>query len=102
MKTVVNDAPQDPAFSVIPATESAIFANARVTPAQLASAARVREHAIGCEARAFCELESLPAIEKAAREDPNLRVREAAQRAARATRGKTSSVLERRARDLVG
>ena len=46
--------------------------------------------------------ESLPAIEKAAREDPNLRVREAAQRAASATRGKASSVLEPRARDLVG
>ena len=48
------------------------------------------------------DAESLPAIEKAAREDPNLRVREAAQRAASATRGKTSSVLEPRARDLVG
>lgn len=48
------------------------------------------------------DAESLPAIEKAAREDPNLRVREAAQRAATATRGKTSSVLEPRARDLVG
>jgi HEAT repeat protein len=46
--------------------------------------------------------ESLPAIEKAAREDPNLRVRAAAQQAARATVGKTSSVLEPRARDLVG
>ena len=48
------------------------------------------------------DLESLPAIETAAREDPNLRVREAAQRAANMTRGKTSSVLEPRARDLVG
>jgi HEAT repeat protein len=48
------------------------------------------------------DAESLPAIEKTAREDPNLRVREAAQRAANATRGKTSSVLEPRARDLVG
>ena len=46
--------------------------------------------------------ESLPAIEKAAREDPNLRVREAAQRAANAIRGKTSSVLEPPARYLVG
>ena len=46
--------------------------------------------------------ESLPVIEKVAREDPNLRVREAAQRAADATRGKASSVLERRALDLVG
>ncbi len=44
---------------------------------------------------------SLSAIEKVAREDPNLRVREAAQRAADATRGRTS-VLERRALDLVG
>jgi HEAT repeat protein len=48
------------------------------------------------------DAESLPAIEKVAREDPNLRVRDAAQRAADATRGKTSSVLERRAPDLVG
>ena len=47
------------------------------------------------------DAESLPAIEKLAREDPNLRVREAAQRAADATRGKTSD-LERAARDLVG
>lgn len=47
------------------------------------------------------DAESLPAIEKVAREDPNLRVREAAQRAADATRGRTS-VLERRALDLVG
>jgi HEAT repeat protein len=47
------------------------------------------------------DAESLSAIEKVAREDPNLRVREAAQRAADATRGRTS-VLERRALDLVG
>lgn len=48
------------------------------------------------------DAESLSAIEKVAREDPNLRVREAAQRAADAIRGKTSSRLERRALDLVG
>jgi HEAT repeat protein len=48
------------------------------------------------------DTESLPAIERLAREDPNLRVRAAAQRAADATRGKASSVLERPARDLVG
>jgi HEAT repeat protein len=48
------------------------------------------------------DTESLPAIEKVAREDPNLRVREAAQRAAEATRPKASSVLERPPRDLVG
>jgi HEAT repeat protein len=48
------------------------------------------------------DAESLPLIERVAREDPNLRVREAAQRAADATRGRTSSVLERRAVDLVG
>ena len=48
------------------------------------------------------DTESLPLIEKVVNEDPNLRVREAARRAAEATRGKTSSVLERRALDLVG
>lgn len=48
------------------------------------------------------DAESLPAIEKLAREDANLRVREAAQRAAEAARGKASSRLERRALDLVG
>jgi len=48
------------------------------------------------------DADSLPAIEKVAREDPNLRVREAARRAAEATRAGTSSVLERRALDLVG
>ena len=37
------------------------------------------------------DMDSLPAIEKAAREDPNLRVRAAAQRAAEATRTKGSS-----------
>ena len=40
------------------------------------------------------DAESLPAIEKVSREDPNLRVREAAQRAAEATRGRTSLRLE--------
>ncbi|MGH9364359.1 MAG: HEAT repeat domain-containing protein [Thermoanaerobaculia bacterium] len=48
------------------------------------------------------DAQSLPAIEKVAREDPNLRVRAAAQRAAEATRGKTSARLEARALDLVG
>ena len=62
--------------------------------------------------KAFAQLadsESLSAIEKVAREDPNLRVREEARRAAEATRAavsrapaKTSRNLERRARLLIG
>ena len=48
------------------------------------------------------DAQSLSAIEKLAREDPNLRVREAARRASDATRGKASSRLEARALDLVG
>jgi HEAT repeat protein len=50
----------------------------------------------------LADSESLSAIEKIAREDPNLRVREAAQRAAAATRGRTSLRLERVERLLVG
>ena len=45
---------------------------------------------------------TLPALETLAREDPNLRVREAARKAAESTRGKSSKRLERRDAVLVG
>lgn len=38
---------------------------------------------------------SLPLLEKVSREDPNLRVRDAARRAIEATRGRSSAILER-------
>ena len=37
---------------------------------------------------------SLPLLEKVAREDPNLRVRDAARRAVEATRGRAAAILE--------
>jgi HEAT repeat protein len=44
---------------------------------------------------------SLPLLEKVAREDPNLRVRDAARRAVEATRGRAAANLERSASLLV-
>jgi hypothetical protein len=40
------------------------------------------------------DAETLPLLEKLAREDPNLRVREAARKAVEATRGKAAKRLE--------
>ena len=48
------------------------------------------------------DVESLPALDRLAREDPNLRVRDAARKAADALRGKSSKRLERRDSGLVG
>ena len=48
------------------------------------------------------DAETLPLLEKLAREDPNLRVREAARKAAEATRGKSAKRLERSDAVLVG
>ena len=48
------------------------------------------------------DAETLPQLELLAREDPNLRVREAARKAAESTRGKSSKRLERRDAVLVG
>jgi hypothetical protein len=47
-------------------------------------------------------VESLPTLEKLAREDPNLRVRDAARKAAEAIRPKSSKRLERLDTVLVG
>lgn len=48
------------------------------------------------------DAESLPALDRLAREDPNLRVRDAARKAAEALRPKASKRLERRDSGLVG
>ena len=46
--------------------------------------------------------EMLPLLDALAKKDPNLRVRDAARKAAEATRGKAAKRLERRAAVLVG
>ena len=48
------------------------------------------------------DVQTLPLLEKLAREDPNLRVREAARKAAEVTRGKSAKRLERPDTVLVG
>jgi HEAT repeat protein len=48
------------------------------------------------------DTESLPALERLAKEDPNLRVRDAARKAAEALRGKASNRLEGKDPGLVG
>ena len=48
------------------------------------------------------DTESLPALERLAKEDPNLRVRDAARKAADALRGKASNRLEEKDPGLVG